>query len=105
VKLLLALAVAGLAWAQSDATKPEIRGVVIEPGIERGIPGVDITIFEAKGPEIRRRASQVVTDSQGKFRIRPEQFGEYEVTAIKGGYGGNLTSAHVTLSADHPSLK
>jgi hypothetical protein len=103
VKLLLALAVAGLAWAQSDATKPEIRGVVIEPGIERGIPEVDITIFEAKGPEIRRRASQVVTDSQGKFRIRPEQFGEYEVTAIKGGYGGNLTSAHVTLSADHPS--
>lgn len=103
MKLWLAMLSAGLAWAQSNGANPEIRGVVIELGIEHGIPDVDITIFEAKGADIRRQAGKVVTDSQGKFRFRPEQFGEYQVTANKGGYGGNVTRANVTLSADHPS--
>jgi len=103
VKLFLAVAVAGLIWAQSDATKPGIRGLVIEPGIEHGIPEVDITIFEAKGPNIRRQAGKVVTDSQGKFEFQPEQFGENQVIASKEGYSGKATRANVTLSADQPS--
>jgi len=112
VKLLLALAIAGLAWAQSDATKPEIRGVVIEPGIEHGVPDADIAIYELGGSPVtpfgnqaqtlKRRVGGVTTDSQGKFRFQPEQFGDYQVIASKEGYSGNATRASVTLSAGHP---
>ena len=109
MKLWLAMLVGALVWAQT----PEIRGVVIEPGIEHGVPDADIAIYELGGTPltpfgnqaqtINRKIGQVTTDSQGKFRFRPKQFGEYQVTAIKGGYGGSVTRANVTLSADHPS--
>jgi hypothetical protein len=109
VKLWLAMLFGALAWAQT----PEIRGVVIEPGIEHGVPDADIAIYELGGTPLtpvgnqaqtlKRKVGTVTTDSQGKFRFRLGQLGEYQVTAIKGGYGGNLTRANVTLSADHPS--
>ena len=106
---MLALLVGALAWAKTK----EIRGVVIEPGIEHGVPDADIAIYEMGGTPItpfgnqaqtiKRLVSRVTTDSQGKFRFQPEQFGDYQVIASKEGYSGNATRANVTLSADHPS--
>lgn len=111
MKLLLAMLatlVGALVWAQT----PEIRGVVIEPGIEHGVPDADIAIYELGGSPVtpfgnqaqtlKRRVGGVTTDSQGKFRFQPEQFGDYQVIASKEGYSGNATRASVTLSADHP---
>jgi protocatechuate 3,4-dioxygenase beta subunit len=107
MKLLFAVLSATLVWAQSDGAKPEIRGVAIEPGIEHGVPDVDITIYELQGPVpglgriIQRQAGRVTTDNQGKFRFQTERFGEYRVTANKEGYSGKATSTDVILSADH----
>ncbi|MBZ5634331.1 MAG: carboxypeptidase regulatory-like domain-containing protein [Acidobacteriia bacterium] len=106
MKLALATICTALAWAQT----PEIRGVVIEPGIEHGVPDAEIAVYELGGTpltglgrNIRRQAGRVTTDSQGKFRFQPEQFGEYQVIASKEGYSGNAAGANVALSADHPS--
>jgi len=113
VKLWLAMLFSALVWAQSNGANPEIRGVVIEPGIEHGVPDADIAIYELGGTRltpfgnraqtINRKIGKVTTDSQGKFRFQLEQFGEYQVIASKEGYSGNVTRANVTLSADHPS--
>lgn len=109
MKFFVPIIFAALAFAQSDGTKPEIRGVVIEPGIEHGVPDVDITIYTLGGPvsglgrNIERQAGKVITDSQGKFLFQPEKFGDYQVTAGKEGYSGNGTRVNVTLSTEHPS--
>ncbi len=88
------------------------RGAVIEPGIEHGVPdaniaiyllgGTTITPFGNQAQTILRKVGQVTTDSQGKFRFQPEQFGEYQVIASKEGYTDNAPRANVTLSAEHP---
>jgi hypothetical protein len=97
----------------SGQVSPEIRGVVIEPGIEHGVPDADIAIFELGGTPLtpfgnqaqtlKRKVGGVITDSQGKFRFQPEQFGEYQVIASKEGYSDNAPRTNVTLNADHPS--
>jgi hypothetical protein len=113
LKLCLAMLSAGLAWAQSNSATPEIRGVIIEPGTEHGVPDADIAIYELGGTPItpfgnqaktlKRKVGTVTTDSQGKFRFQPEQFGDYQVIAGKEGYSGSVTRANVTLNADHPN--
>ena len=100
MKLLLASLFGALAWAQT----PEIRGGVIEPGIEHGVPDADIAIYElGPGRSLGNLSGRVTTDSQGKFRFQPAQFGDYQVIASKQGYSGNATRANVTLNAGHPS--
>ena len=110
MKLALAMLCAAFAWGQAS---PEIRGVVIEPGIEHGVPDADIAIYELGGTPltpfanqaqtIKRKVGKVTTDSNGKFRFQPEQFGEYQVIASKEGYSDSATRANVTLNAEHPS--
>ena len=95
---VVAIACAAVAIAQSDATKPEIHGAVIEPGIERGVAEAEISIFLFQGNQV----GKVTTDSQGKFHFQPTAFGQYRVVASKEGYGGD-TSLNVTLSTSHPS--
>ena len=97
MKFFVPIIFAALAFAQSDGTKPEIRGVVIEPGIERGVADAEIAIFDET-----KQAGKITTDGQGKFLFHPERFGVYRVVASKDGYGGE-TSINVTLSADHPN--
>ena len=109
MKLWLAMLFSALIWAQT----PEIRGVVIEPGVEHGVPDAEIAIFELGGTPstpfgnqaqtLKRLAGNATTDSQGKFLFQPEQFGDYQVVASKEGYSGKATRDNVTLSADHPS--
>jgi|SRR5579872_3457787 len=100
MKILFLALFAALIFAQNNATRPEILGAVIEPGIEHGVADADIAIFEVK--DQGKQVGKVITDNQGKFRFQPERLGEYFVTASKEGYGGD-SRIYVTLNPEHPN--
>src|ERR1041385_9008838 len=111
--LLLTLATASL-WAQDGGRGPEIRGSVVESGVNHGVADAEIRVYSRSrvvgAPEEGAFVGKTSTDSQGAFRIQVENFGDYIVTGAKDGYtavGGNpsherSTSTEVVLGKDHP---
>src|ERR1700730_14986418 len=83
--LLFAL-IAGRAWAQSN-TPIEIHGVLTELGLNLGLAGADVTLFEFVGPQrVRTVLATSATDTGGTFQFHPERFGDYWVEVKKQGY-------------------
>jgi hypothetical protein len=119
--LLPALAV--LMCAQE--TRPEIRGVILEPGIEQPIADVEIELFglPERSPDkptimaftTKEPLHTAKTDSHGAFRIAPDKLGEYSLRLKKDGYGQSQTilrqmiagslgsSTTLMLDKDHPT--
>jgi hypothetical protein len=117
--LLFAFA-AARAWAQTDsASNPaiEIHGVVTEVGLNLGLAGAEVTLYEFVGPErVRTIYATVATDPRGEFRFHPVRFGDYWVEVRKQAYFASIsmegpaspkpptaeTGTLVTVSSAHP---
>lgn len=107
---------AALFAAQDSAPKPpkpEIRGLVIEPGTANPIPDVDVTLVRLPmtGPRIVSTAIKpdiidvTKTDATGAFSFSVDKMGDYRVEAYKEGFRTDSptgSSVTVTLDDDHP---
>ena len=97
--------------------KPEIHGVVLEPGTLHPVSEAVVLLFTMPGEgELLNfsRAKALVTtttDANGAFRLAPAQFGSYRVEVKKEGYGaaalfsiakGLSNVATVKVSSEHP---
>ena len=111
--LYLAL-VARIVCAQND-NKPEIRGTVTEPGLNLGVGGAEITLFQFLEDSqrflVRTPVATTFTDARGAFRFQLQHFGDYYVEARKDTYiatmagsGGptESTGTPASVSSDHP---
>ncbi len=102
----------------------EIRGALIEPGVDHPIVGADVTIYteihEPRRPIQRVALQTVQTNAQGRFRFRPDQPGAYVINTEAEGYARspllltnpqpNVTmfggfQATVRLSEEAPSVE
>ncbi len=103
--------VAGFVRAQGDI-KPEIRGSVMEPSLNFGIAGAEITLFEflldAEKTLVRTQIATTSTDTHGEFRFPIDHFGEYFVEVKKEGYSVPSVAsgdafARADVNRDHPT--
>jgi hypothetical protein len=119
VALLLAGAwrIAGPVRPQSD-TAIQIHGVVHEIGLNLGLPGAEVTLFEFGGPERQKTVfATAASDPQGEFNFHPVRFGDYWIAVQKRTYFASIpvegllsqkppsaeTGTLITVSAAHPS--
>ena len=112
VVLATLLALAAYAAPQAPAD-PEIRGVVVEPGVNLPVAGatVELSVQTTSSVKInggwlpdKRKAT---TDERGRFSLTLDKPGPYRVEARKDGYldpgrDGPPAYAEVKLTADHP---
>jgi hypothetical protein len=125
--LLLAGAwlIAGPMWPQTDSSQNDtgiqIHGVVHEIGLNLGLPGAEVTIFEFAGPERQKTVFAIAaTDPRGEFNFHPVRFGDYWIEVKKQAYFASIpvegisgsvmapppheeTGTLITVSAAHPS--
>ena len=86
---LLALAT-GVLCAQA-LQNLEVRGRVIEPGLDVGVAGAEV-IFSVVENATRNPLARTFTDSSGSFRFQAPRPGNYFVESHKDGYqGGSLS--------------
>jgi hypothetical protein len=86
-------------WVCAQTSDPlEIRGVVVEPPLNLGIAGVQVTLYEFTPDQTKTVRSKTVattsTDGRGTFRFRAEHYGDYSLDIQKEGYtesGGPAT--------------
>ena len=107
------LLVAGWACAQ-DTDSLEIRGFVVEAGLNTGVAGAQITVYQFSKSLERTVFAKGTTDARGNFEFHPTHAGNYYVEAEKPeyiatmGYQGPTkplpqeTGSLVTVSHDHP---
>jgi len=119
LRAILGIALAALSMSAQTLPALEIKGRVIEPGLEIGIAGAEVTLIEFVVVESRVTRSTFATaftDSSGAFRFQPLRLGNYYVEVKKEGYhgtsslpgliggdGSDTTEAAVTLSRERPS--
>ena len=109
----LGLLAAGVGLAQ-EGDALEIRGYVAEMGLNAGIGGVQITVYQFSKESERSVFATGSTDALGNFIFHPSQAGVYYVEARKleylatVGYKGptdklpDVTGSVISLSRDHP---
>jgi len=116
---VVAAAVAGIVLGQDGGPKkPEpfqIRGVVEESGLERGLAGVQVTVELFEGRALssatpRKLVASGSTDAGGRITFAVEASGTYLVRAQKEGYAasgspldGFLESAQFELGQETPA--
>lgn len=93
----------GCACAQS-VDGLEIRGVVIETGLNFGVAGAQVTLF-AFGAEPSRASERTAiagasTDSNGAFQFHPPRLGTYYVEVKKEGYFARSSSGPSVAPAE-----
>jgi hypothetical protein len=96
--LLLALSVA--LHAQSPDPL-EIRGTIIDPFLNVGIPGVSVTLSEFPTTNDIVTRSIVATDQQGAFRFTPPHPGDFRNAPRQRSWStrSQITSACAVVSA------
>jgi hypothetical protein len=67
---LCGLLAAGWAFAQ-DTDLLEIRGIVVESGLNTGVAGAGITVYQFSKTSERTVFATAATDPQGNFRFHP----------------------------------
>jgi hypothetical protein len=101
----------GFVYAQRD-DKPEIRGTVIEPNLNIGVAGAEITLFEflldAQKTVTRTQIATTSTGTRGEFQFPLDHFGEYLVGVKKEGYSvssafSDNPFARADVNRDHPT--
>src|SRR5689334_25369389 len=84
---------AGFVCAQGN-NKPEIRGIVTEPGLDLGVGGAEVTLFEflldSERNVVRTPVVTIFTDARGVFRFPLQHFGDYYVEAKKATYVASM---------------
>ena len=119
LRAILGIALATLSMSAQTLPALEIKGRVIEAGLEIGIAGAEVTLIEfvLVDKEVTRSTfATAFTDSNGAFRFQPLRLGNYYVEVKKdgfqgtstvpgliGGDGSDTTEAAVTLSRERPS--
>lgn len=59
-----------------------LQGRVIDEGSETPTPSAVVTLLDREG----NRRAEAVTDSLGRFRLSPQEAGEYVLQAVQFGY-------------------
>ncbi len=107
------LLAAGCAFTQ-DSDSLEIRGIVLESGLNTGVAGAEISVYQYSKTLERTVFATGATDPQGNFLFHPAQPGNYYVEAKKPAYFATMgyqgtaqsfpqaTGALVTVSRDRP---
>ncbi len=107
MKLAAALLLTLAAVAQEA---PEIRGTVVEDGLNIPLPGAEVKILQVAAtgnpPELTL-VSTGYTDGRGAFSFKPTQLASYNLEIRKDGYqssqtGSELLRQRVTLTAAKP---
>lgn len=116
ITLLFSLALVP-AGAQNEPAL-EIHGIVSEVGLNLGLAGAEVTIFEFTGPDRDRKVhATAATDARGEFTFHLDRFGDYYVEVRKQAYSATIsqqsasnagpaaenTGTLVSVSAAHPS--
>ncbi len=81
--LSLLAAFATAVHPQATPPSPEIQGTVIEYGTHLGLSGVQVILLKNGEKDPVRTTA---TDSQGAFRLHPDDFGHYTVKVALDGY-------------------
>ncbi len=114
------LALAAFAFGASPqetnppAARPEIRGLVLEPGTNQPVTEAEISLYflGAEAPRVRvglgtlQAAGATQTDSTGAFSFPLDKVGYYAVAAKKENYSAPAnapSSQNVTLTAEEPA--
>ena len=87
LRAVLTLVLAAATICAQSLPNLEIRGRVIEPGLEIGIAGAEIT-FSVVEQATRHPLTTSFTDSTGTFRFQAPRPGNYFVETKKAGYQG-----------------
>lgn len=124
IRLIRQIAVsylAGMAVAQDPkATEavPAIRGVVFQAGTQRPLAAAEVALFRMSAQDSQTLASMSKTEAaaktstgaDGRFELRPDQFGSFGIRVTKEGWipagsplKGTTTFESVSISKDHPS--
>ena len=85
---------AALAGLSTGAAAQVVRGVVVEAGSGRGLPGVVVVLLDSAG----KRLAGVLVGDDGKYAIRAMAPGRYAVRAERIGYRADAPTP-VTLGA------
>src|SRR5690349_21478333 len=85
---------AALAGLSTGAAAQVVRGVVVEAGSGRGLPGVVVVLLDSAG----KRLAGVLVGDDGKYAIRAMTPGRYAVRAERIGYRADAPTP-VTLGA------
>ncbi len=82
-------------WAQTDAGI-QIHGVVREIGLNAGLAGAEVRLFEFAGPEREKTLfATTATDPNGEFLFHPARFGDYWIEVKKQAYFSSIPIAGV----------
>ncbi len=81
----LSLLTAGCACAQNTDSL-EIRGIVMETGLNTGVAGAQITVYQFSITSERTVFATGMTDARGTFLFHPTQAGNYYLEAKKPDY-------------------
>ena len=84
----------GLSSIATAATAQVVRGVVVDEGSGRGLPGVVVVLLDSAG----KRLAGVLADDDGRYAIRTTAPGRYAVRAERIGYRASAPTS-VVLSA------
>lgn len=117
MRAILLLAITGFVFGQ-DQPAIEIHGVVTEIGLNAGLAGAEVNLFEFAGPQREKTLfATAATGAHGEFDFHPLRFGNYWVEVKKQAYFASVsidgpqsrtppaaeTGTLVTVSAAHPS--
>ena len=94
VLICLAAMLAALAGQPSESAAQVVRGVVVDAGSDRGLPGVVVVLLDSTG----KRLTGVLVGDDGRYAIRAMTPGRYAVRAERIGYRAD-TPTPVTLGA------
>jgi hypothetical protein len=83
-----------LVGVSSAAPAQVVRGVVVDEGSGRGLPGVVVVLLDSTG----KRLAGVLADDDGRYAIRTTTPGRYGVRAERIGYRADTPTA-ITLAA------
>ena len=87
--------------AQDGDPRPEIHGVISEAGTHYGIAGLQVALTREGQPS--SAASTTVTDSQGAFDFKPDDFGHYRVEVKMEGYRIVTDLSNIDLNLNNPA--
>jgi hypothetical protein len=120
---LLPIVAAATAWSappqanEALRARPEIRGVVLDPGGNLPIANVEIALFaqdpgpvKINGGWKNEPSTKTTTDDRGQFTFTPDGPGRYHVTAKKPGFvavgpNGASDNADVALTPAKPTAE
>ena len=116
IAFALAAPMAGFLCGQPQSPRPEVYGMVLEPGSNQPVVDAKVTVFLIPDPPPRivMAGQQDVylttkTDINGRFSFQAERFGTVRVRVEKEGFSGAAAmlrpptdQASITLDKDHP---